>query len=954
MFVGLVEGTLSARETLALEDHLDRCPACAGIVAELAQAPRGGDGAPTESTASANAPGDKPRLIAGQQLGRYTILEMLGEGGMGVVYSAYDARLDRRVALKFMLGSGTPRERERLRVEARALAQLAHPNVLTIHDIDEHEGDLFITAQYVEGASVDLWLVQSPRSPEDIVAVFVQAGKGLAAAHGRKLVHRDVKPSNLLVDERGRVFVADFGLAQSTSELTDPTTGTGDKPPVATNRAGTPTYMAPEQLRGDPVDATADQYSFCVALYEALLGRHPFASSADRARPPEGLSQLPRRLARALARGLSKNPADRHPTMTALLVELRPRRRRRGVLGVVLGAAGLSAVAWSYSSRTPPEQACVTTELSARAWGPASITATENALLQSPHGYAATTWQTLHGYLEGASAEWEAQVRDACEARWERHSESDLTFDRRMRCLRRNALTLDRALTLIQAGGPARALQIAYAIPRAGTCSEPGVSGDPLEAESAQHDEFRQRFEQAQLLAPAGQIAQAEQELQALASAVASTEDRVLASRITTSLASIAAHTRPADQGTQAAVEAVLSTERSGDDHSIAQALLILTNHYAITVGDIPRAEETIQRARAVIARTELTVDLERGVANADALIAMAAGDFAVAIEAFETVLEVYARTFGELHPNRFLAVSNLSGALQSAGRTSDALEVLQTHIAVADRTLGVGHPAALALHIRLGHALYMASRHEAARDHLEPLRQVLEQDGSMPSMAGDLYSILARVAGQLGEQEQERQLLKLARDIKTQHYPPGHPNVLSTDIDLAASLRRGGDIDGAVALGEQVVQALTDLDTPPPNLLVTARTSLGQGYVAQQRWSKARATWELALAMAERDQLGPDPQCVLELLLADLSATQERPDTLEHYQRARTLFSEYTEPLVRAEVLFGLAQHLEPRGSPPTDAALALAARAQAAIVDIASPESAELRARIESWRSP
>jgi len=271
IFVRVVEATLSPEDARALELHLDRCPDCARVMAELAL-----DKMSSKDTIGPeDSQGDNFRLIAGQQVGRYTILERLGEGGMGVVYSAYDSRLDRRVALKFMLGSGTPRERERLRVEARALAQLTHPNVLTVHDIAEYEGELFIAAQYVEGATVDRWLAQTRRSQDEILDVFIQAGGGLAAAHARDLVHRDVKPSNLLVGAGDRVFVADFGLALSVGRST--VASSPGKGPRGTSRAGTPSYMAPEQLRGESVDARADQYSFCVALYEALLGEQPFA-----------------------------------------------------------------------------------------------------------------------------------------------------------------------------------------------------------------------------------------------------------------------------------------------------------------------------------------------------------------------------------------------------------------------------------------------------------------------------------------------------------------------------------------------------------------------------------------------------------------------------------------------------------------------------------------------------
>ncbi len=948
IFVRVVEGTVSPEDARALELHLDRCPDCARVMAELAL-----DEVSSKDTSDpGDSHGDNFRLIAGQQVGRYTILERLGEGGMGVVYSAYDSRLDRRVALKFMLGSGTPRERERLRVEARALAQLTHPNVLTVHDIAEYEGELFIAAQYVEGATVDRWLAQTRRSQDAILDVFIQAGEGLAAAHARDLVHRDVKPSNLLVGAGDRVFVADFGLALSVPRST--VAGSPGKEVLrATSRVGTPSYMAPEQLRGERVDARADQYSFCVALYEALLGEQPFAPDADRAQPPPGLRLLPRHVAQCVTRGLSERPGERYPSMNALLTDLRPRGRRWGVLGAALGAAGLVAVAGFYTTRTSPQEECVTSGLLAQTWGDASIATTRDALLQSPHGYATTTWKTLRRYLDQHAGEWEDQLRDACEARWKSHRESDLIFDRRMQCLRRSALSLEHALVMIREAGPARALQVVYALPRARTCADPEPSRNPNSADSAGHDTLRQRFDRAQLIAPAGRVAEADQELRALLAEVELTEDRVLVGKIRTVLASITAHTRPAEEGTRDLSEAVLSTERGGDDESIAKALLMLSTHYAISVGDIAQARETERRARAVIARAEATPVLEQHAASTAAILALSAGEFTAAIEAFETVLTLYDTAQpDEPVPNRFLAVANMSMALQSAGRVSEALHLLQTNIAAADRGLGPGHPAAVGLHVRLGQVLFTAGRARDARDHLNALRKVFEREGSMPTIRADALSVLARAHGALGDHDQAYEILKQVRELWAELHPPGHPNVLSTDVDLANNLQRRGDVEGSVVLGEQVVAALEAMDAAPPNLLATALAGLGQGYTTQRRWLEARSMLYKANAVARRAELGPDVQCEVELLLGHLAVAEGTQDAVSHYERARELFTVHTTPVVGAEVLFGLAK-LRAEEPGQLVAALALAAEADVAISTDPSADAALLLEQIEAWRS-
>jgi len=316
-----------------------------------------------------------------------------------------------------------------------------------------------------------------------------------------------------------------------------------------------------------------------------------------------------------------------------------------------------------------------------------------------------------------------------------------------------------------------------------------------------------------------------------LLGAVKSSEDRVLAAKITTVLASITAHTRPAAEGTRALAEAVLSAERGGDDASIAKTLLALAIHYAVTVGDVALARETERRALAVVARTEPTPALQQAAASAKAILATCAGDFLEAVDAFEKLLALFETLQpDEPVPNRFLAVANMSLALQSAGRVSEALHLLQTNIAAADRGLGVGHPAAVALHVRLGQVLFIAGRPRDARDHLDALREVVEREGGLPTITADAYSVLARAHGALGDRDQEYEILQQVRELWVELHPPGHPNVLSADVDLVNNLYHRGEVEQSVALGERVVQELRAMDAAPPNLLVTALAGLGQG----------------------------------------------------------------------------------------------------------------------------
>jgi tetratricopeptide (TPR) repeat protein/predicted Ser/Thr protein kinase len=278
---------------------------------------------------------------APQRLGRYVVLGVLGRGGMGVVHEARDVQVNRAVALKLLHAGIRGRRAERLRREARALARLSHPNVVQVYEVG-HEGDCwFIAMELVPGRTLRDWQRERP-SWRECVRTYLQAGRGLAAAHAAGITHRDFKPSNCILDERGRVHVVDFGLARQAEDASaDPLSSdpsyASDEPVIGSltrtgEVLGTLGYMPLEQLEGKPADARSDQWSFCASLYEALYGERPFAADAvgaltlalmsEEIGPAPKGSGVPRRLRRALLRGLAKRPEARWPSMDALLAEL--------------------------------------------------------------------------------------------------------------------------------------------------------------------------------------------------------------------------------------------------------------------------------------------------------------------------------------------------------------------------------------------------------------------------------------------------------------------------------------------------------------------------------------------------------------------------------------------------------------------------------------------------------
>lgn len=344
-----VSGALAATALTRVEGHLAGCRDCRALVAALAQDAALDSNVETvkHERASPSQVSELPQrtLSIGDRVGRYLVLQTLGTGGMGVVFSAYDPHLDRKVALK-LLRSGiqlaTKDAQKRLRREAQAIAQLSHPNVVGVYDVGATEaGDLYIAMEFVEGDTLTQWLKAYPRTWREILDVFQQAARGLAAAHGVGLLHRDFKPDNVLVGGDGRVRVTDFGLARSLIAIDEESArGATPQMPTALNAAltatgtvlGTPRYMPPEQLTGPDIDARADQFSYCVALYEALYGQHPLPGNTSVAMletgavaipPPEG-TKVPASIGRAVMRGLQRDRTKRFPMMTQLMTELVP------------------------------------------------------------------------------------------------------------------------------------------------------------------------------------------------------------------------------------------------------------------------------------------------------------------------------------------------------------------------------------------------------------------------------------------------------------------------------------------------------------------------------------------------------------------------------------------------------------------------------------------------------
>ncbi|HEY0252292.1 MAG TPA: serine/threonine-protein kinase, partial [Kofleriaceae bacterium] len=308
-----------------------------------------------------SGPAGEPASPVGQTLGRYKIEKTLGEGGMGVVHAAFDPDLERRVALKVLRRTdGGGDARQRLLREARAMARLTHENVVVVHEVGTAGDRDYVAMELIEGQTLNDWLAEKPRSVGEIVDAFVSAGRGLAAAHAAGLVHRDFKPHNVLRRSDGKIVVTDFGLARGVEDVTaialDEThdlsapkkdsSGLGGITKTG-SVLGTPAYMAPEQWTGGTVGPAADQFAFCVALWEAITGERPFKGATledlknqvSRGGAALDASKLPRRLRGALVRGLDPDPKKRWPSMDALIAAIRRADRHVGLVFMLGGGA---------------------------------------------------------------------------------------------------------------------------------------------------------------------------------------------------------------------------------------------------------------------------------------------------------------------------------------------------------------------------------------------------------------------------------------------------------------------------------------------------------------------------------------------------------------------------------------------------------------------------------------
>lgn len=519
---GYAAGALVAHERIAIKAHLLACETCQLIVAALART-----SAPADTQRSLeHLPGilesDELALPRGTRVSRFSILERVGAGGMGVVYAAFDAELERRVALKFLRSVGGDLElttgRERMVQEAQSMAKLAHPHIVTVFDVGSFGGGVYIAMEFVEGRTLRAFCAERARTPDEILAVFLQAARGLAAAHEAGLVHRDFKPDNVLVGWDGLARVTDFGLArrvdlvEHAAEPPSPSeeTSRAGTPRHPTFRAGTPRYMAPEQIEGGGIDARTDQFGFCVALYEALCGRPPFVSDDLEARvreirggqlAPMAVRGLSPRVEVALRRGLEGEPSRRFSSMLTLCEALAPARRRSWRAAVLVFASALLAAVVAFAVWPRSQGATCTATAVLPGWDAANAEQLERRLSAT---VGATTAGAARAELAHYAQIWGREEHDACRATHVLQAQSFVRLERRRDCLAERRHRFTALLTALQDGAVragALVLQAVRALPPLEECREPSQPPDVLSAFDSVDETARRSLAAAQAYA---------------------------------------------------------------------------------------------------------------------------------------------------------------------------------------------------------------------------------------------------------------------------------------------------------------------------------------------------------------------------------------------------------------------------------------------------------------------
>jgi serine/threonine protein kinase/tetratricopeptide (TPR) repeat protein len=711
-------------------------------------------GDPTQTTVRSSSrpppPITETELARGAILDRYVILKRIGQGGMGVVYLALDSELERRVAIKVLRAEGTSERsagetRARLLREAQAMAKVSHANVVAVYDVgtvmhgprriegaDVPSGDeVFVAMEYVRGETLREWRARSKPRTRAIVEAYVQAGRGLEAAHAASILHRDFKPENALVGETGHVKVLDFGLArlddgyesaesESIGKIALGETGLDHGAGLSTplTRAGTimgtPAYMAPEQLVGEPATAKSDQFAFCVALYEALYGVLPFegrtlsalAASihAGKMRPVPKESRVPASVRRVLLRGTSAPADKRFASMGELLAALERAVRppTRWIVGASVGMAAV-ALGVAMAHRPAPPRLCTGGETEiAPAWSPARADELRRAFVASGNARGEEAFGHTRELFDRYAVSWVAMRRDACEATRVRGVQSEEGLDLRMACLRQREAELKATVDLLARADDKtvdKAVEAAARVTPVDTCVDLATLKAPFappktEEQRRKVDDLRRRLADVSALTNAGRWEEALTAVSAIAEEAARAEYAPVKAEVLLARAIVEWQLQSVSLAADTALEAALTAE--GTRHDVVAAQAWLKRADSLEDGDLTAAQLAARIAEAAVDRTNNNDTLRASLLVTQGWIAYKAGQQDRALDLARSALALRERALGPSHPDTLMARSDLADRLWDHGQIAESQSVYEDLHRTRAAILGEFHPSTL------------------------------------------------------------------------------------------------------------------------------------------------------------------------------------------------------------------------------------------------------------------
>ena len=783
---------------------------------------------------------DRPELEPSQlpdRLGRYHVLGSLGQGAMGVVAAAYDPELDRKVAIKLLkAGARDPvRARERLRREAQALAKLSHPNVVGVHDVGIHDGQVYIAMEFVEGQTLREWIdarmllgmERSERSWDKVLALFEAAGRGLAAAHAAELIHRDFKPDNVMIGQDGRVRVMDFGLASlhdeeqlesipdeqalasgSFSDIRLTATGAG---------IGTPAYMSPEQwAEGGEVTARSDQFAFCVALFEAIRGQRPFkGDSLGRLRrsvtrgeieQPLGRLDAPLWLREVLARGMKSDPGQRFASMDELLAALergRGRGRRMVALAGALGlgallAAGLGYRAWERDQR---EAACARAgESIDEVWNASVAERLRGGLEHSGVAHGATAAERITPWLDARAEAWRARRVELCGHESLTRDWDASTVAKAEWCLSQNRRQLKTLVGMLSEADDKTLITMLPVAAQPGTIADCLDEGALLLQPDAPAQELQEPIGRAyaelwgiehlqtlgQLDAARAQVEQARERAQELDWAPLLSKTQLIEADV---LGDAGEYELAVELARRSYMEAA-AADRWASAFSAALGLAKLEGERR---GEFDAA--TLWLEHAEVARGH--AGDPHGQREASLLVVLGAvqfrtGEFEAAKDSLNRALELREGSLGADHPDISWALNNLGGLYGSTGDPARGLELLQRALEITKRNYGEEHPRVATKLRNIGMMKIELEDFAGARETLEQaIARDSEQLGARHPNVATGRSNLAKALIALGELDAAQRELEQALEIREQALGPEHPKLADSYATQCSLLER-------------------------------------------------------------------------------------------------------------------------------------------------------------------